>query len=78
VRDRHPRKEVEEALQDAEEAGFKVITGRAHWGLLQCPGKPPDACKTMSISGTPRNPGAHAKQLRRFVVRCPHKKTADG
>lgn len=72
MRDKHPKKEVEAALKDAEEGGFKVITGRGHWGLLRCPGKPPDACKTMSINGTPSNPGTHARQIARFVARCPH------
>ena len=32
VRDRHPKKEVEVALRDAEKSGFTVITGRGHWG----------------------------------------------
>ncbi len=36
------------------------------------PGKPPNHCKTMSINGSPRNPGTHARQIARFVARCPH------
>jgi hypothetical protein len=40
---------------------------------MRCPGTPPEACKTMSINGTPRSPGTHARQIARFVARCPHK-----
>jgi hypothetical protein len=73
LRSKHPKKEVEHALRAAEAAGFEVVTGRGHWGLIRCPGTPPDHCKTMSINGTPRNPGTHARQIARFVARCPHK-----
>jgi hypothetical protein len=73
MRARHPKKEVEAALRDAEDAGFTVLTGRAHWGILQCPGDQEDHCRSRSISGTPRNPSTHARQIRRFVTRCPHK-----
>jgi hypothetical protein len=72
LRAKHPKPEVEKALKAAEKAGFTVVTKRGHWGLLQCRGKPPDHCKTMSINGSPRNPGTHARQIARFVARCPH------
>lgn len=72
LRAKHPDKDVEKALRAAESAGFTVVTKRGHWGLLQCPGKPPNHCKTMSINGSPRNPGTHARQIGRFVARCPH------
>ena len=55
MRNRHPKKEVEAALKDAEDAGFTVLTGRAHWGILQCPGDQEGRCQSRSISGTPRN-----------------------
>jgi hypothetical protein len=61
-----------EGLKAAEKAGFTVVAKRGHRGLLQCRGKPPDHCKTMSINGSPRNPGTHARQIARFVARCPH------
>jgi hypothetical protein len=73
MRARHPNKEIEAALRAAEAEGFTVLTGRAHWGILQCPGKPEEHCRSMSISGTPRNPSVHARQINRFVSRCPHK-----
>jgi hypothetical protein len=73
VRTRHPNKEVEAALRDAEMEGFTVLTRRARWGILRCPGDPDDHCRSRSISGTPRNPSVHARQIRRFVYRCPHK-----
>jgi hypothetical protein len=72
VRSKHPDKDVERALRAAEAAGFIVVTGRGHWGQLRCRGKPPNVCKTMSINGSPRNPGTHARQIGRFVARCPH------
>jgi hypothetical protein len=56
---------------------YEVVTGRGHWGLLRCPGKPPDYCRTMSINGTPRNPEIHARQIARYVARCSHKATDD-
>lgn len=73
MRARHPNKEIEAALRDAEGQGFTVLTGRAHWGILRCRGGPDEHCQSRSISGTPRNPSTHARQIRRFVTKCPHK-----
>ncbi len=33
--------------------------------------KPPDACQTRSINGTPSDPGTHARQIAHVVVHCP-------
>lgn len=70
----HPNKDVERALKHAEDEGFTVDDGLGHWGVLKCPyygdqhrcGAP---CQT-GIWGTPKNPGNHAKQLRRAVDNC--------
>ena len=68
-RRRHPKHEVEQALRDAEAAGWSVTpTVAGHrWGVARCG----DGC-SVSIWSTPQNPGDHAKDIRRAVRRCPH------
>ena len=75
MRNKHPKSEVEDALQYAEENGFEVIDNVGHWGRVMCPSRDPDdwCARPLSVWGTPRNPGNHAKQIRRYVDRCPHK-----
>jgi hypothetical protein len=73
MRRRHPKKEIEAVLKHAEENGFTVLVGRAHWGILHCPGTRTDHCIPRSISGTPRSPVVHASDLHRYVEKCPHK-----
>lgn len=70
---RHPKKEVEEALADAEAAGWTVMpTATGHrWGYMRCCEASRSGCEA-SVWSTPRNPGNHAKQLRRAIERCPH------
>ncbi|MQA91305.1 MAG: hypothetical protein GEU90_13935 [Gemmatimonas sp.] len=72
-RKRHPKKEVEAALSDAEAAGWRVEPTRSghRWGVMRCPESSPEGCQA-SIWSTPRNPGNHANQLRRVINRCPH------
>lgn len=69
--DRHPEKEVREALAYAEEHGWTIETQRAHWGIARCG----HGCK-VSVNSSPRNAGNHAKQIRRAVQRCPHQARA--
>jgi hypothetical protein len=76
-RSRHPNGEIEKALQHAESEGWRVeLTGKSShaWGRMYCPYNDPNCrcgefCIT-SISGTPRNPETHAKQIRRVVDGC--------
>lgn len=73
-RNRHPRKEIEEAIQYAENQGwrFKKVGGSAHaWGRLLCPLQEREGC-SMSIWSTPRDSDIHAKQIQRRVDSCPH------
>ncbi|MGQ0805942.1 MAG: hypothetical protein ACT4PI_19065 [Actinomycetota bacterium] len=70
-RDRHPKKEVEAALQYAEAREWAVEQLKARrghaWGVAKCA----RTC-IVWINSTPRNPGTHAKKIVRAVGRCPH------
>lgn len=74
-RARHPKKEVEEAIRYAESLGWRVEVGSSHcWGRLYCPYNDAECrcgefCIT-SIWSTPKNPGNHARQLKRVVENC--------
>ncbi|MFI1203572.1 hypothetical protein ACH4VR_29770 [Streptomyces sp. NPDC020883] len=63
--DRHPKAEVEAALQKAEHAGLKVKKDpNGHrWGRLICC---PCAAET-KVWGTPKCPGTEAKKILEFV-----------
>ena len=67
-RARHPKKQIEGVLQDAEAAGFTIRQPWGHWGGLVCPGDRP----ITPIWSTPKNADNHAKHLRRVIDRCPH------
>ena len=77
-RPRHPNKEIEAAVRTAEERGW-TLRLQGHWGRLYCPEHDRDGCQ-VGVNGTPRNPGAHARQIRRAIDRCPHGRedTEDG
>ena len=75
MRRKHPKKEVERALDYAERHGWRVGVGGSHcWGKLYCPANDMkcrcgEFCR-VSIWGTPRNPGTYARQIRRVVDNC--------
>jgi hypothetical protein len=72
MRPRHPKKEVEDAVQEAEAAGWMVTISRGHaWGILRCPFGARGGCQ-MSVWSTPTVPAAHASDIRRRVAKCPH------
>jgi len=73
VRSKHSNKQVEAALRRAEQAGFRVESGRGHWGVIYCPGREGTKCPPFPINGTPSSPHNEAKRIGRFVARCPHK-----
>jgi len=72
-RGRHPRKEIEDALAEAEAAGWTVAqTASGHrWGVMRCGESSRAGCQA-SVWSTPRNAGNHARQLRRALQRCGH------
>lgn len=71
----HPIREVEEALRHAEGNGWRVVEGGSHaWGRIYCPFNDAE-CRCgefciASVWSTPRNPGNHARALRRVVDNC--------
>lgn len=68
--DRHPKKEVAEALSRAHQAGLEVVEiHRGHrWGEVSCA----SCAASRAVYTTPRDPGNHAKQLDRFTIRHTH------
>lgn len=71
TRDRHDDPAVEEALQYAEELGWRVdVRHNGHvWGRIFCPLASRSGCQ-MSVGSTPKNAGNEAKRIRRFVDNC--------
>ncbi|MCY3921375.1 MAG: hypothetical protein OXG27_03145 [Chloroflexi bacterium] len=75
MRERHSKKEIEDALREAEQLGWRVerLRGRQHrWGRLLCPQPSREGCRPKSIWSTPRNPGRFAQEIRAAVDSCPH------
>ena len=69
---RHPNKEIQAALEYAQRMGWSVIKSpKGHcWGIIRCPhGR--GGCQK-SIWSTPKSPQDHAKDIRRWVDKCPH------
>lgn len=82
ARNKHPKREIEDALQAAEAAGWTLKEGKGHaWGILYCPyGNTPDCrcgmfCRT-SVWSTPESPANHAKDLLRVVRNCSQRQAA--
>lgn len=79
ARARHPKKEIEAAIQYAEANGWRVAVGGSHaWGKLYCPYNDAECrcgefCIT-SIWSTPRSPGNYARKLRRVIDNCAARK----
>jgi hypothetical protein len=73
TRARHPKKEVEETLQEFEATGdwtVTVVHSKGHrWGVATCRFEHRE-CQ-IGIWSTPRNAGNHARQIRRAAARCP-------
>ncbi|MEX0673931.1 MAG: hypothetical protein WD067_04105 [Gaiellaceae bacterium] len=69
--DRHPNKEIREALAFAEAHGWLVERSKGghskNWGSMRCPNL--DRC-WFTINATPRDPRAEADRLKRNVIRC--------
>jgi hypothetical protein len=75
ARPSHPKKEVEEAIRQAERQGWRVEVGGSHaWRRIYCPYDDAECrCgefRIASVWSTPKNPGNHARALRRVVDNC--------
>lgn len=73
-RPQHPNKDIEAALQYAEDCGwrYKEAGKSSHaWGRLLCLLEAREGCQ-LSVWSTPKNPDVHAKQIRRKVKQCLH------
>lgn len=71
-RPRHSKKAIEEALQYAEENGWRVekASGSAKaWGRIYCPHADRSGCR-LSINSTPRVPEDHARKIVKTVNNC--------
>lgn len=71
---KHPKKEIQEAIEYAVANGWRIIeTGKSSHAFcrLYCPAKNREGC-SMSVNSTPRNTQTHAKQILRKVDNCPH------
>ena len=72
TRPRHPKPEIEKAIQYAEGLGWTAELSNGHaWGRLFCPQSTREGC-IVSVWSTPRSPENHARQIRKVVDRCPH------
>lgn len=73
ARHRHPNKEIEAAVQHAEDQGWRVFVGGSHrWGFLYCPNETRDGCR-IGVDSTPVNPEGHARRLLKRINACPHR-----
>ena len=75
TRPSHTKKEAEDALKHAERQGWRIEVGGSHaWGRIDCPYNDEEwRCGEFCITGiwsTPKNPGNHARALRRVVDNC--------
>jgi len=71
-RPRHPKQEVEAAIQRAEQLGWTVSVSKGHvWGRMYCPESSRDGC-IVSVSSTPRNSQNHARMILRKLQGCTH------
>lgn len=66
---KHPKKEINDALDYADQLGFVVEqTAAGHkWGRIKC------TCRAMfSVWSTPKIPFNHGRQIRRWVDQHNH------
>lgn len=74
-RKKHPIKEIEQLVKEAEEVGWKLKpAGKSghSWGKLKCP--EPDGCQ-ISIWSTPSNIGLSCRQIKSAIRNCKHLST---
>lgn len=73
-RPKHSKPDIEEALQEAEDAGWRIIKASPRakpWGSALCAHADRDGCR-ISIPSTPKSAQNFAKQFRKALAACPH------
>jgi hypothetical protein len=70
AKDRHPAKEIEQAIDYATSQGWR-LRKMGHWGRLFCPHADREGCQ-IGVNCTPKDADVHARQIVRAVDRCPH------
>jgi hypothetical protein len=74
---RHPKKEVQDAIQSVLlDSWWRFVEG-GHWGFLLSGRRQGDGCR-IAINATPENPGSHAARIVRECLKCPHRAMKDG
>lgn len=71
--DRHPTKEVDDAIRYAMQNGWVVVRAHGHthvWGRLSCCGRSGVGTCQIGVWSTPKDPHAHAQRIRRAVDAC--------
>ncbi len=77
-RKKHSKKDIEAALQYAEEKGWRIENSKGHpFGQMYCPYKDStEPCEgngkwcRVGIWSTPSNTGNHARNIKKIVDRC--------
>lgn len=69
---RHPKKEVQDAIEAVLSDPWWRLEEGGHWGFLLCGRRQRDGCR-IAINATPQNAGAHAARLLRESLKCPHR-----
>lgn len=77
-RNKHPNKEIEEALKYAEKKHWRIENSKGHpFAQMYCPNVGcKEKCESngkwcrVGIWSTPRNPANHARDLKKIVDRC--------
>ena len=71
----HPNKHIRKAIKYAESRGWRLVaSNRGHSHVkakLFCPAGDRTGHRVL-VRSTPRNPEAHARDIRAEVDRCPH------
>ena len=72
LRQVHPIKEIDAAVQYAIERGWRLAPAGGHaWARVLCRHAERDGCR-ISVWSTPRVAENHARQILRYVDKCPH------
>lgn len=70
---RHPKKEVRDAIDLVLSDPWWRIEPGGHWGVLLCGHRDRDGCR-IAVNATPQNAGAHAARIVREALKCPHQR----